>query len=244
MASTLTFNKTVAARTRAAEHIRANPELLPQYENLGGLAADLQQIAESGRRAEVLSQVRGATKADGTAATMEVLEAFANLQREYVAVMAVLQAVQVDLDRANAPADLRAAAKKILANEAAVVITTVPKDDETTKKVAVKSKSQEALRAEIRKDAEAILALPALLDALAKRKVTKARIQALSNAADALAGRLATRTAKQGAGKDATKEVADAVREQRRVWGGCYRILKLLGHRDERVRSLLAEGAK
>jgi hypothetical protein len=195
MASTLTFNKTVAARTRAAEHIRANPELLSQYENLGGLAADLQQIAESGRRAELLSQVRGATKADGTAATMDVLEAFAKLQRDYVAIMAVLQAVLVDLDRANAPADLR-------------------------------------------------LALPALLDALAKRKVTKARVQALSDAADALAGKLATRSAKQGAGKDATKEVADAVREQRRVWGGCYRILMLLGHRDERVRSLLAEGAK
>jgi hypothetical protein len=244
MATTLTFNKSVAARTRAAEHIVANPELLSQYENLGGLATDLQKIAQSGRHAEVLSQVRGATKADGTAATLDVLEAFANLQRDYVATMAVLQAVQMDLETANAPADLRAAVKKILVNEAAVVMTSVPKDDGTTKKVAVKSKSQEALRAEIRKDAEAILALPALLDALSKRKVTKARIQALSDGADALAGKLATRSVKQGAGKDATSQVAAAVREQSRVWSACYRILMLLGNRDERVRSLLAPAAK
>ncbi len=89
-----------------------------------------------------------------------------------------------------------------------------------------------------------MLEVPAILQALATRKVPATRVKALCDAADALAGKLADRAAAKGAGKTASKEIADAVREQRQVWGGCYRILALVGEADLRVRSLLSEAKR
>jgi hypothetical protein len=243
MAESLTFNKTVAGRTRAAEYILGNQDLRSLFEARGGLASDLESIIQSGRRAEVLFQMRGNVKAEGTAATVEILQAFADVQREYVAIMAVLQAVKLDLERAATAPDTLSTVKKILQNEVPVVFRTV-EVAETKKRVAVRSKSQEATRAEIRKDAAAILEVPAILQALATRKVPATRIKALCDAADALAGKLADRAAARGAGKTASKEIADAVREQRQVWGACYRILALVGEADLRVRSLLSEAKR
>ncbi len=243
MAESLTFTKTVAGRTRAAEYILGNQDLRSLFEARGGLASDLESIIQSGRRAEVLFQMRGNVKAEGTAATVEILQAFADLQREYVAIMAVLQAVKLDFERAGTAPDTLATVKKILQNEVPVVFRTV-EVAETKKRVAVRSKSQEAIRAEIRKDAAAILEVPAILQALTTRKVPATRVKALCDAADALAGKLADRAAAKGAGKTASKEIADAVREQRQVWGGCYRILTLVGEADLRVRSLLAEAKR
>jgi hypothetical protein len=243
MAESLTFNKTVAGRTRAAEYILGNQELRALFEARGGLASDLESIIQSGRRAEILFQVRGNVNAEGNAATVEILQAFADLQREYVAIMAVLQAVKLDLERAGTGGDTLATVKKILQNEVPVVFRTV-EVAETKKRVAVRSKSQEAIRAEIRKDAAAMQEVPAILQALAARKVPATRIKALCNAADALTGKLADRAVAKGAGKTASKEIADAVREQRQVWGGCYRILALVGEADLRVRSLLSEAKR
>ena len=242
MASPLRFTKTVAARTRTADLIRSTPDLLALYTKSGGLPADLQGIVESGQNAELLFSARGTTKADGTAATVQVLKTFSDLQKEYVAIMAVLQATLLDLERTNASAETITATKKILANETAVVFRTTEKEG-TKKTVAVKSKSQEAQRTEIRKDAAALLATPALLDAMAKRNVPASRLKALLDAADALAGKLAERAAAKGAGKEATQGISNAVRDQRRLWGACYRIFALVGNADERVRSMLTECA-
>ncbi len=243
MAESLTFNKTVAGRTRAAEYILGNQELRTMFEARGGLASDLESIIQAGRRAEVLFQLRGNVKAGGNATTVEVLQTFADMQREYVAIMAVLQAVKLDLERAATAPDTLSVVKKILQNEVPVVFRTV-EVAETKKRVAVRSKSQEAVRAEIRKDAAAMLEVPGILQALATRKVPATRIKALCDAADGLAGKLADRAAARGAGKTASKEIADAVREQRQIWGACYRILALVGEADPRVRSLLSEAKR
>jgi hypothetical protein len=242
MAANLTFGTTVAARTRAADFIRKTPDLLKLYEDRGGLRSDLDRIVEAGESAELLSQARSAVQASGSAATTVVLKQFFDLQRDYVAVMAVVQAVRNDLDDAGADADTLASVDKILAFETPVVIRTVEKEG-VKKKAAAKSKSQEALRAEIQKDASALLELPVVLKPMAKRKVTVKRIEALRDAAAALAGKLAERTAAKGAGVGATKGVRDAVHEQKRVWSACYRILALVGQADERFRSLLAAAA-
>ena len=244
MGASLTFNDTVAARTRAAEHIQNTPDLLALYEKHGGLGTDLTRIMDAGRRAELLTHARGAVEASGTAATLSLLESFAALQSEYVAVMAVVQAVALDLETAEADTETQESVAKILKNESRVVIRTVEnEDEEEKKKVAVKSKSQDALRAEIQKDASALLELPVVLDALSKRNVTKDRLEKLRDAAKELAGMLAERAAAKGAGKDATKEIREAVKDQKRVWSACYRILALVGHADERVRNLLADAA-
>lgn len=242
MASAHTFNDTVAARTRAAEHILASADLLSLYESHGGLPGDLETIASTGNRAELLSHVRGVVQAESGAATLSILESFGKLQKEYVAVMAVLQAVRLDLKNADAPHDTLAAVDKILADETPVVIRTVEKEGKRIRK-AVKSKAQEVVRAEIQKDAAALLELKPVLKAMEKRKVKAARIKALHDEAGALTGKLAKRAAAKGADKDATKQVRDAVKEQKRVWSACYRILALVGHADDRVRNLLVDAA-
>lgn len=240
MGSMNTFNDTVAARTRTADHIRSTPDLFALYESQGGLRSDLDSIFEAGTRAELLTHSRGAIDALGNAATVEVLRDFARLESDYVAIMAVVQAVALDLESAGADSETLASIEKILADETHVTFR--PAKD-GAKKRAVKSARQEAVRAEIQKDAAALLALTASHDALAKRKVTKARLEALRTVAEGLAGKLADRSAAKGAGKDATKAVREAVQDQKRVWSGCYRILALVGQADERVRNLLAEAA-
>jgi len=237
-----TFNETVAARTRTADHILNTPDLFALYTQYGGLPGDLEAIFASGRRAEALSQARSAAQADGSADTVDVLQCFSALQREYVVIMAVLQAVQHDLKRAGAPAQTLAAVEKILVNEAPVVIRSVEKEG-VKKKVAVRSKSQEGLRAEIQKDASAILENTDIANAMAARNITPDRLSALRNAATALSGKLAERSSSKGAGKGATQEVHKAVAEQKLTWSACYRILALVGRDDERVRSLLADAS-
>ncbi|MDD5308459.1 MAG: hypothetical protein PHU25_14145 [Deltaproteobacteria bacterium] len=41
--------------------------------------------------------------------------------------------------------------------------------------------------------------------------------------------------------KASSKAEYDAVTCQRDAWGACYRLLAAMGHKDERVRSLLAQ---
>ncbi|MFT3764516.1 MAG: hypothetical protein QM820_03210 [Minicystis sp.] len=251
MATISTFDSTVAARTRAADRILSTPDMLAAYEAKGGLAEDLKKIRDTGHEAEVLSQAQSAAQAAGGAATLTVLTDFATLQKEYSAVMAVVQAARHDLATAQAPAEVIKNVDRILINEAEVLIkTATDKDgkpvvgkDGKPKKVAVKRVSQEALRAEIAKDARALKDLSAVHPALAKRKVDVSRLDKLLVAAEALTGKLADRAAAKGGGKQATSVVHDAVSAQKTVWAACYRLLAALGREDPRVAQLLTEAA-
>lgn len=244
MPSLTTFDTTVAARTRAADRILNTPDMLTAYEARGGLAGDLQAIRDAGRQAELLSQAQSAAQAAGGAATVAVLADFAALQREYTAVMAIVQAARRDLVKASAPAEIVKAVDRILINEAEVLIKTATDKDGKARKVAVKRVSQEALRAEIAKDARALSALTEVHPTLAQRKVDKTRLDNLAAAADALSGKLADRAAAKGDRKQATSAMHDAVAEQKAAWGACYRLLAALGREDPRVAALLAEAVR
>jgi hypothetical protein len=159
MSKIVTFDSTIAARTRAAAQILGTPDLLASYEAKGGIPEDLQSIRDHGQTAEALSQAQSAAQAQGGAATLAVLGPFVALQKEYSAIMAAVQAVRHDLEKALAPVEVMTAVDKIIVNEAEVSIRTVLDKDGKAKKKARKSASQEALRAEIAKDARALLNL-------------------------------------------------------------------------------------
>ena len=95
MATSVTFDAKVAARTRAASEILHNKELLAIYQRHGGLREDLDAIVSHGQKAEALSHARSSSKSSGESATLTVLTAFSELQKEYAAVMAVVQAVLI-----------------------------------------------------------------------------------------------------------------------------------------------------
>jgi hypothetical protein len=116
-------------------------------------------------------------------------------------------------------------------------------EDGKPKKVAVKRVSQEALRAEIAKDARSLKGLSAIQPVLAKRKVDGPRLDKLLASAEALAGKLADRATTKGGGKQATSAVHDAVSAQKKVWAACYRLLAALGRENSSVAQLLAEAA-
>jgi len=244
MANITTFDSTVAARTRAADQILKTPELLASYEDKGGLAEDLQKISANGHKAEVLSQAQSGAQAAGGAATLTVLTDFAAVQREYNAVMGVVQAVRHDIGEAKAPPEVIKSVDRILINEAEVFFKTVTDDKGATKKVAVKRVSQEALRAEIARDARALGELSTIHPALAKRKVDKARLDKLLGDAEALSGKLADRATIKGDRKVTTSALHDAVAAQKQVWGACYRLLAAVGHEDPRIAELLGEAAR
>ncbi|HSN97026.1 MAG TPA: hypothetical protein VLS89_01975 [Candidatus Nanopelagicales bacterium] len=235
----------VAARTRAAQQILGDQGLLTRYEAVGGLSDDLEAIRDAGLRAEAQSLLQSTSKGQGKAATLDVLQAFAALQREYMGLMAAVQAARGDLARTGASNDLLAALDQILVNEAQVVVVSAPQPEgENGKKRRARSVSQEALRAEISRDAKALLELGAAHEALTRRKVDTARLSRLQEDAEALAGQLAERAVKKGAGKAATNGKSDAVKEQSDRWAECYRLLALVGQRDERVAQLLKEAAQ
>lgn len=243
MSKIVTFDSTIAARTRAAAQILATPDLLASYEAKGGIPEDLESIREHGQTAEALSQAQSAAQAQGGAATLAVLGPFVALQKEYSAIMAVVQAVRHDLEKAKAPIEIVSAVDRILVNEAEVSIKTVLDKDGKAKKKAVKSASQEALRAEIAKDARALLDLAAIHPALEKRKVDGPRLAQLIAVAESLSGKLAGRAAAKGAQKTATTALHDAVSAQKQVWSACYRLLAAVGSEDARVAQLLTEAA-
>lgn len=235
---------TVAARTRAAAQILDNAELRALYESVGGLPEDLEAIRDAGLAVEAHILAQSNAKGAGVAATIDVLQSFALLQKEYVAVMAAVQATRRDLEQASAPQDILTALDRILVNEAQVVVQTVAQPDGTKKRKVSRSESQEALRAEIARDARALLDLGEAQKALARRKVGKARLEKLLDAAQALSGKLASRTTKKGDGKAKTAAKDDAVAEQSAAWSACYRLLALAGQQDARVSALLRDAAR
>lgn len=244
MPAIVTFDSTVAARTRAATQVLATPSLLDLYESKGGLKSDLERIRDRGQEAEALSQAQSGAQAAGGAATLNVLAAFTALQKEYNAVMSVLLAARYDLGEAKAASEVLSAVDRILVNEAEVAIKTLPEGDGAAKKKAVRRASQEALRAEIARDARALLDLTAIHSVLKKRKVEKPRLTKLAAGAEALSGKLADRAAAKGQQKQATSALHDAVSAQKHVWGACYRLLAAVGQEDARVAQLLTDAAR
>ena len=244
MSNLITFDSTIAARTRAAAQILSTPELFASYEAKGGIKEDLESIRDHGQKAEALSQAQSAAQATGSAATLYVLGNFVGLQKEYTAVMAVLQAARLDLEKAKAPIEVMSAVDRILVNEAEVAIRTVALPEGKSKKTAVARVSQEALRAEIAKDARALLDLTAIHPVLERRKVDAPRLSAMIAVAESLSGKLAERATAKGAQKLATTAMHDAVAEQKQVWGACYRLLAAVGGEDARVGQLLKEAAR
>jgi hypothetical protein len=82
MSSLITFDSTVAARTRAAVQILSTPDLFASYEAQGGTREDLESIRNHGQTAESLSQAQSAARVAGGAATLYVLGNFAALGDE------------------------------------------------------------------------------------------------------------------------------------------------------------------
>ena len=244
MSALVTFDSTIAARTRAAAQILSTPELVASYEAKGGTKEDLESIRDHGQTAEALNQAQSAAQAKGGAATIYVLSTFVALQKEYSAVMAVVQAVRHDLVKASAPVVVLSAVDRILVNEAEISIKTVVDEEGKATKKAGKRVSQEALRAEIAKDARALQDLSTIHPVLEKRKVDGLRLGRLVTVAESLSGKLAERATAKGAQKIATTAMHDAVSEQKQVWGACYRLLAAVGSEDARVAQLLTEAAR
>lgn len=245
MAVLTAFNDTVAARTRAVSQILISPELLALFKAQGGLVEDLEHIRDAGLRAETLNQAQTDQQALGKAGTKTVLERFGALQNEYGRVMAVLEATRLDLARSGGPTELLSAVDQILRNETQVHIVSTPSADDTAAaRKAKKALSQEAVRAEIQKDAAALVALEAAHAALAKRLVDKARLMKLAEEAAALSGHLAERAERKGAAKLASAAEREAVKAQKEHWGAIYRILAAVGRADARVGVLLGEAKR
>lgn len=246
MATSVTFDSKVAARTRAASEILHNKELLAIYQRHGGLREDLDAIVSHGQKAEALSHARSSSKSSGESATLTVLTAFSALQKEYAAVMAVVQAVRLDLLQAKAPAELVQAVEHIIRNEAPVLYRQEPSTEGAAakKRKAVQSVSHEALRAEIHKDAVALLGLTAVHAALKRRGVTTARLGQLRDDAQALSSELGDRATKKGASRGVTESLRAAVADQKAVWSACYRLLATAAQQDTRIHQLLKEATK
>jgi hypothetical protein len=170
-----------------------------------------------------------------------VFLAFAELQRSYSSMMALVHAVRADASLAGS-VDLVAALERILANEATIVVQSPAAPD--GKRKSGRAQSQEALRAEIEKDASALVALTDAHALLAERKLTVAELSRVRDAAKALAGRMGERTSKKGAAKAITAEERNAVSAQKERWNAVYRLLKQVGKSDSRLAELLKEAAK
>ncbi|MCK6587849.1 MAG: hypothetical protein HUU21_22225 [Polyangiaceae bacterium] len=241
MASPLS-TKVVAARTRAAECILGRADLLALFVSYGGLSSDLEIIRDAGLEVEAQELAKSTAAGKGVMATADAMLHFAEIQKEYVAVMSVVRLVRQDFADAG-DAAMAGTLERILKNEAMVTVKTVQQEGQAKRKV-VRSSSTEALRAEIAKDAKALVALKGAHKALAKRKVSIDRLEKLQAGAEELAGKLADRATKKGASRTATVAKSDAVERQSARWGAAYRVLSMVGHADARVAELLKEAAR
>ena len=138
--------------------IAPREELLAGYQDIGGLPSDLKAICDAGLRAEAANLAQSTAKATSGTATVTVLASFATLQKEYAAVMGVVKAVQHDLERAGAPADVVEALRHLRANKAELAVIVETGEDGKKKRTTRRSASQESLRAEIEKDANVLYA--------------------------------------------------------------------------------------
>jgi len=234
----IAYNLKVAARTDFAAAILADPQALEQWCALGGLPTDLEAIVADGREAEALNLSQQTAKADGSAATAAVALEFAALQRDYKATMRPLEMIYADLEREKAPNDQLKRLKGIIANEAQIAVRTFEQDG-VKKKRAVKMLSHEAVRAEIERDAKALLEFEAIKDRLAARTVSPERLKGLQDRAAALTGKLSDRVGKKNVAKNTTKAERDAVARQSQRWVACFRVFGALAQVNGTVRDML-----
>lgn len=237
------FNSVVAARSRTAQQILSVQDLLALFVGVGGLPSDLDAVLAAGREAEANNLTQGASFTDGKVATLGVQTAFAVLQREYQGLLGVLRAIQGGLERNGAPKELITRLEEVIANRAAVIVTEdVPLDaSKPAKKSAKRSESHESVRAEIERDATAILAFSEILNALKDRQWPVTRVTKLQTDARALSGKLGERAARKGAAKDASLKERQAVALQSSVWDSIYDLLASVARKDARVAVLLKE---
>lgn len=233
MARSGSFNSEVAARTLAAEKLLNTAELLTQYEAAGGLRSDLEAIVAHGKEAESLNATQGALTKDKSAASLRAQEAFLAVQREYVAIMDVVASLRAELTKAGDTASL-AQIKRIMAAEVEVAFAPASPTDGGKKK-ARRERTQEAMRAEIARDAQLLLDFSAISQRLAARRVDAARLQKLLADAQGLSGKVAERLATAADRKVATTQERAAVANQLLHWDSAKRILSALAKRDVRA---------
>ncbi len=220
------YNATVAARIQAASYIKSNAAVFAQYTANGGLTEELDLIIQHGRAAEAANLGQSTATGAQLGETQVLHMDFATLQRSYKGVMAIVRAVRSALQRENADPSTIAAVEQILENETPVHVKVVKGEDDKSIRGAMKRQSQEAIRAEIQKDASALLDLAPLADRLTARGVTAERLTALRDSAIALTGQVDESILSKARRKEATATENAAVRAQRQVWGGVYDILR------------------
>jgi len=232
------FNSEVAGRTSAASKILNTAELLSQFEASGGLKADLEAIVTHGKEAEALNQSQGAATREKSVASAQTQEAFAAVQREYAAIMDVLTALRAELTNAGEKDNLKRL-NGIIASEVETTFTTTDAGEGKTAKKARRVRTQEAIRAEISRDAKSLLDFTAIASRLAARRVDAARLTALKRCADELAGKVADRIATAAERKEMTVKEQAAVAAQNLHWTSSRRLLSALAKRDIRARDLV-----
>lgn len=235
------FNTTVSARTAAADYVLKHPPLLAAFQGHGGLKRDLQSIYQSGVDAGAADMEQSGRKAESKGATASAQGGFATLCGDYKPTMAVLQAVIADMREDGVDPALIKRAEQILKNEVAVHVS--EPDAATGKRTTKRSAGLEPMRAEIHKDATALVKFTAIHPRLNERKVTLARLKKLESDAAALRGAFAEKTAKKGSTKTATKAERDAVTRQKARWGSCYRLLLRTAKDSAELANLLAEAS-
>jgi hypothetical protein len=239
MANLNAFGPVVVARTQAAKYVLGSSTLLKKYRENFGRVSDLEEIAAAGERAEAFNSAQGQALSAGKGATGDVQVAFTNLQRAYNGVMSGLAAVVGDLKRAQGPVPaVLAEAERIYKNEAPLHLK-IAEEDGGKKRKASRSRAQESVRAEIWKDADALLGFTAGRAALEGRGITTEMLQELKDDAASLSGRLASRAATKAGAKELTQAEREAVSAQKDLWGGCYRILALTAADDPALKAVL-----
>jgi hypothetical protein len=230
------YNTSVSARIQFCEAILGSEALLAAYEAHGGLRKDLEQISAEGHRASACDIAQSRAAVFGSCATTEAVEGLATLRREHSRLMAVLELVRRDLAGANASAEVLATLDAIRANDAQRVVVTVPGEATRRRKA---SRSYEAIRAEIQRDASALLALTEARETLASRKFDQARLERLLADAQSLSGKLAEKTSKAGSRQAATAEEHVAVKAQSEIWAASYPIFAAVARENVQFAELL-----
>lgn len=259
MSTPTSFNSTVAARTRAAKTIRDTPELLAIYEKRGGLKRDLDRVVAAGEQAEAANRVQGEAQAAGGDTVGSVRADFEALKLEHADIRSVLPVVRHELEAAGVASATLHGIDHVLADtrEVGMSAAKAPQTLEAAgenaeapaapKKHAHRKESDEAVRAEVAKNAGELIDLckqdHAFAKALVERGVKLARLEALQRKADALTAGIATRDTGHATAQAATAAEHQATADQSRAWRACYPILHKAGHDDPRIPVLLHAAA-
>ena len=236
----VSFNTTVSRRTLVAEHVLRSPGTLALFERFGGLREDVEAIVAAGKRALSGRVGRDQATAMRRGSVRVAREKFASLRREHLTVLAVLEIVTHELARDGAPALAFAQARAVLSDETERRVR--PQANARGERV-YRARGLEAVRAEVERDAQMLLAHAELHERLARRGVSRARLEALRQETEALGSQLTLRTVREGKRVSALGEERAAVREQKERWSLCYRMLRRAAREDPGLATLLREAA-